>query len=327
MEDFYKVLGVSETASQDEIKKSYRKMSLLYHPDKNPGNNEAEEKFKKINDAYQTIGDAGERKKYDMTRNSPFGPGMHPGMNGGMHPGMHPGMNGGMHPGMHPGMNGGMNDVFKMFFGGQMPGGGGGPMGGFPGGNVRVFRNGQQVNVDNMNKPPPIIKNITISMEQAFKGDQIPVQIERWVFEDGIRKIENETLYVPIKKGIDDKEIIILRERGNTMDANLKGDVKIIISIQNSSGFKREGLNLHMDKEVSLKEALCGFEFIIHHISGKQLRFSNEKGNTIKDGQIKSIPNYGMERDNHKGALCVKFTVKYPEKLTTEQIEKLMEIL
>jgi hypothetical protein len=206
-----------------------------------------------------------------------------------------------------------------------MPGPGG--MGGFPGGNVRVFRNGQQVNVDNMNKPPPIIKNVTISLEQSYKGDQIPVKIERWVFEDGIRKIENETLYVPIKKGIDDKEIIILRERGNTMDINLKGDVKIIINIQNSSGFKREGLNLHMDKEVSLKESLCGFEFIIHHISGKQLRFSNEKGNTIKDGQVKSIPNYGMERDNHKGALCVKFMVKYPEKLTPEQIEKLMEIL
>ena len=310
MEDFYKILGVSETASQDEIKKIYRKMSLLYHPDKNPGNNEAEEKFKKINDAYQTIGDVEERKKYDMTRNSPFGQRMPQGMNSG---------------GMPPGMNGGMNDVFKMFFGGQMPGPGG--MNGFPGGNVRVFRNGQPVNVDNMNKPPPIIKNVTISLEQSFKGDQIPVQIERWIFEDGIRKIENETLYVPIKKGIDDKEIIILRERGNTMDANLKGDVKIVISIQNSSGFKREGLNLHMDKGVSLKESLCGFEFIIYHISGKQLRFSNEKGNTIKDGQIKSIPNYGMERDNHKGALSVKFTVKYPEKLTTEQVEKLMEIL
>ena len=311
MEDFYKVLGVSETASQDEIKKSYRKMSLLHHPDKNPGNNEAEEKFKKINDAYQSIGDVEERKKYDMTRNSPFGQGMHPGMNGG---GMHPGMNGG-----------GMNDVFKMFFAGQMPGPGG--MGGFPGGNVRVFRNGQQVNVDNMNKPPPIIKNVTISLEQAYKGDQIPVQIERWLFEDGIRKIENETLYVPIKKGIDDKEIIILRERGNIMDANLKGDVKIIISIQNSSGFRREGLNLYMDKEITLKDALCGFEFIINHINGKQLRFSNEKGNTIKDGLVKSIPNYGMERDNHKGALCVKFSVKYPEKITSEQIEKLMEIL
>ena len=55
MEDFYKVLSVSETASQDEIKKSYRKMSLLYHPDKNPGNNEAEEKFKKITEAYNYL--------------------------------------------------------------------------------------------------------------------------------------------------------------------------------------------------------------------------------------------------------------------------------
>jgi len=308
MEDFYKVLHVSETASQDEIKKSYRKMSLLYHPDKNPGNNEAEEKFKKINDAYQTIGNVEERKKYDMARNSPF------------------------QQGMPPGMNGNMNDVFKMFFGGQMPGPGGmggfpGGMGGFPGGNVRVFRNGQPVNVNNLNKPPPIIKNVTISLEQAFKGDQIPVQIERWLFEDGIRKIENETLYVTINKGIDDKEMIILRDKGNMMDTNLKGDVKIIISIQNSSGFRREGLNLHMEKEISLKESLCGFEFIIHHISGKQLRFSNEVGNTIKHGLVKSIPNYGMERDNHKGAICVKFSVKYPEKLSIEQVEKLREIL
>jgi len=312
MEDFYKVLHVSETASQDEIKKSYRKMSLLYHPDKNPGNNEAEEKFKKINDAYQTIGNVEERKKYDMARNSPFQQGMPPGMNGNM--------------------NGNMNDVFKMFFGGQMPGPGGmggfpGGMGGFPGGNVRVFRNGQPVNVNNLNKPPPIIKNVTISLEQAFKGDQIPVQIERWLFEDGIRKIENETLYVTINKGIDDKEMIILRDKGNMMDTNLKGDVKIIISIQNSSGFRREGLNLHMEKEISLKESLCGFEFIIHHISGKQLRFSNEVGNTIKHGLVKSIPNYGMERDNHKGAICVKFSVKYPEKLSIEQVEKLREIL
>ena len=105
MEDFYKVLEVSETASQEEIKKSYRKMSLMYHPDKNNGNLEAEAKFKKINEAYQTIGDEVERQKYDATRNNPFGPGMNPGMNTGMNPGMNPGM----------------NDIFKMFFGGQMP--------------------------------------------------------------------------------------------------------------------------------------------------------------------------------------------------------------
>lgn len=304
MDDYYKTLDVNENASQEDIKKKYRKMSLLYHPDKNPGNQEAEDKFKKISEAYQTIGDEENRKKYDMTRNSPFGPGR-----GG--------------PGMGPGMPGGMPDVFKMFFGGQMAGG----VGGFPGGNVRVFHNGQAMNSPNLNMPPPIIKNVTISLEQAYNGDQVPIQIERWLFEDGIRKCENETLYLPIKKGIDDKEIIILRDRGNVMDVNLKGDVKAIISIQNSSEFRREGLNLFMDKEISLKESLCGFEFIIHHINGKQLRFKNEIGNTVKDGLIKSIANYGMERDNHKGNLCVKFTVKHPSKLNHEQVEKLKEIL
>ena len=59
----------------------------------------------------------------------------------------------------------------------------------------------------------------------------MPIQIERWLFEDGIRKCENETLYIPIMKGIDDKEMIILREKGNMLDNNLKGDVKIIINI------------------------------------------------------------------------------------------------
>ena len=82
-----------------------------------------------------------------------------------------------------------------------------------------------------------------------------------------------------------------------------------------------------MDKEISLKESLCGFEFIINHISGKQLRFSNDAGNIIKDGLIKSIPNYGMERDSHKGSLCVKFSIKYPDKFTIDQVEKLKQIL
>ena len=200
-------------------------------------------------------------------------------------------------------------------------------MGGFPTGNIRVFRNGQPVDVNMLNKPPPIMKNIVISLEQAYQGAQIPVQIERWLFEDGIRKCENETLYIPIQKGIDDKEMIILRERGNIMDSNLKGDVKIVITIQNTTIFKRDGLNLHIDKEISFKDSLCGFHFIIDHISGKQLRFNSEAGLPIKEGLVKVIPGFGMERENNKGNLCIKFTVKYPEKLTEEQITGLREIL
>ena len=312
MENYYKILDIDENASQDEIKKKYRKLSLLHHPDKNPGNTEAEEKFKIINSAYGTLGDVDKRKQYDMERKNPF-------MGGNRVPGN-----------MNP-----MDDLFKMFFANgmgpemghgmaQFPGMGG--MGGM-GPNIRVFRNGQSVNANNLNKPPPIIKNLVISLEQAYKGDQMPIQIERWLFEDGIRKCENETLYIPIMKGIDDKEMIILREKGNMLDNNLKGDVKIIINIQNTSIFKREGLNLHLIKEISLKESLCGFSFIINHINGKQLRFNSDSGVPTKDGQIKMIPGFGMERENAKGNLGIKFSIKYPDKLTKEQINKLQELL
>jgi len=321
MVDFYKILEVDDNASQEEIKKSYRKLSLIHHPDKNPG--DQGEKFKAISEAYETLGDPGKRNEYNMSRRNPFMGGMPPGM-GGMSPGMGGPNMGGMPPGM-----GGVDDIFKMFFGGQMPHGVHSMGGGFPGmnGNVRVFRNGQPVDVNALNKPTPIIKNVVISLEQAYKGDQVPVQIERWLFEDDIRKIENETLYIPIMKGIDDKEIIILREKGNVLKNDLRGDVKLIINIQNLSGFRRDGLNLHLDKDITLKESLCGFDFIINHISGKQLRFNSESGTPMRDGLIKAIPGFGLERENNKGNLCIKFNVKYPEKLTGEQIKALRDIL
>lgn len=315
-DDYYKILGVNENASQEEIKKEFRKLSLKYHPDKNIGNSEAEQKFKIINEAYQVLGDENERKKYDMSRRNPF-------MNG-------PHGSGGSPNGMNP-----MDDVIKMFFGGNMHGfppgfpnmNGMGNMGNMGGANIKVFRNGQPIDINMLNKPPPIIKNVYISLTQSYNGDQVPVQIERWLFEDGIRKCENETLYIPISKGIDDKEMIVLREKGNVMDNNLKGDVKIIINIQNETQFKRDGLNLHMEKEITLKESLCGFQFIIQHVNGKQLRFSSEAGLPTKDGTIKMIPKYGMTRDTNVGNLCIKFNVKYPDRFTKEQLEGLQKIL
>ncbi len=306
MTDFYKVLDVDENASQDEIKKAYRKLSLLHHPDKNPGDTTSE-KFKAISEAYETLGDIEKRKEYNMLRRNPF-----------------------MGRQQMDGMStGNVDDIFKMFFGGQLPNGIHSMGGGFPGmnGNIRVFRNGQPVDVNALNKPSPIIKNVVISLEQAYKGDHIPVQIERWLFEDDIRKIENETLYIPIMKGIDDKEIIILRDKGNVLRSDLRGDVKIIINIQNTTNFKRDGLNLYIDKEITLKESLCGFNFIINHISGKQLRFNSDPGIPMRDGLIKSIPEFGLERENNKGCLCIKFIVKYPERLSLEQIIHLREIL
>ena len=199
--DLYKSLEIPENASQEEIKKSYRKLSLKHHPDKNNG---SDERFKEISEAYQILSDENERKKYDMKKQFPF-------------PQTNNRGNGNVPHGMNP-----MNDIFKMFFNGQQPGMthmsgfpvhhmsghsmGGHPMGGGP--NIRIFRNGHQVNMENLNKPEPIVKNLVISLEQAYNGDQISLDIERWLFEDGIRKCENEKMYIPIHKGIDNKEII-----------------------------------------------------------------------------------------------------------------------
>jgi DnaJ-class molecular chaperone len=312
MENYYDILNLPENCSEADIKKSYRKLSLIHHPDKNGGDSS---KFQKISEAYETLSDPENRKKYDLSRQNPFGANLGPGGNGPVD----------------------VDQIFKMFFGGNMPGMHGMhgmpgmAFGGFPGGmngtNIKVFRNGQPVNMNALNKPTPIIKNITISLEQAYNGDSIPISIERWLIEDGMRKIENETLYIQIPKGLDDKEIIILREKGNMLDNNIKGDVKVIVSIENNTYFKREGLNLLLEKEITLKEALCGFDFIINHISGKQLRFNSEIGNIMKDGLMKNIPNFGMERDDFKGNLILKFKVVYPDKLTSDQVDKLKEIL
>ena len=320
MGDFYKILGVSDNASQGDIKKAYRKLSLIHHPDKNPGDTTNSEIFKSISEAYETLGDPEKRNEYNMSRRNPF-----------MYMGdMHGGMN---NPNMNNMVNPNMDNLFNMFFNSKMPNGMH-SMGEFPNGrmngNIHIFRNGQPININNLNnlnKPPPIIKNITISLEQAYKGDNLPVTIERWLFEDDIRKIENETLYIPIMKGIDNNEIIILREKGNVLKTDLKGDVKIIITIHNTSCFKRDGLNLYIEKEITLKESLCGFNFIINHISGKQLRFNSESGMPMKDGLTKDIPGFGMDRENNKGSLYIKFNVIYPDILTNEQIIKLHEIL
>ena len=177
-----------------------------------------------------------------------------------------------------------------------------------------------------MQKPTPIIKNIVIPIDKILTGTTIPLEIERWIIEDGNKVFENETLYVTVPKGIDDGEIIVLRDKGNILREDCKGDIKLFIKIENATEFKRSGLDLIFEKIITVKEALCGFSFDLKYITGKTYTINNQSGNIISNGYRKVIPNMGFSRDQHIGNLVIIFNVKFPEKLSTETLDELKKI-
>ena len=317
-DNFYKVLGVDEKASKEDIKKSYRTLQMKYHPDRNNNSQDANIMTQKLNEAYETLGDDEKREEYDMTRNNPF-------------------LKGGSNMEMP------MDDIINMMFGGmggfpgmQMGGFPGMPMGGMqmrgqmgglpPGTKIHFFQGGNPMNFQQMQKPTAILKNINIKISQVLTGANIPLEIERWIMEQGMKVFESETIYVTIPKGIDDGELILLKDKGNVLNETCKGDIKIFVKIENDSIFKRVGLDLVLEKSINLKDALCGFSFEITYINGKSYTLNNNSGNIIPHGFRKIIPNMGLERENHKGNMIIEFNVQFPEKLSESVIASLKKI-
>lgn len=414
-ETFYDILGLDEKCSQDDIKKAYRKLSFMHHPDKNGNSQESTEKFQKITEAFSILSEPDERMKYDITRNNPFAS-MGMGMGGGG------GGGGGMR--INP------MDIFNMFMGGG--GGGGGsehhPMNGFvnlgglgglgglsgfggmpgmPGGPRIIIRtfgpgqgssgngNGEGFNENIMGefndlfssmgmggmfsepqirsgghynhtpphppyqemqhqsqhpqhpqhphpdvqrtpryqkrvepKPALISVNTTITLEQSCQGATIPIEMERWnMNNEGAYELDKHTEYVTIPVGTESGEVIILSNRGNEGAEGCRGDVKVTFTVEEHTIFKRNRLDIIMEKKITLKEALCGFVFEIEHLNGKKFAFNSSVGNIIRDGLIKTIPKLGIQRGTEHGNLNVVFKVTYPEKLTEAQIKILADTL
>ena len=344
-ENLYNILEVPETASAEDIKKAYRKMSLKWHPDKNQNSQESVDKFQKISAAYEILGNPEKKDEHDMMRNNPFNPFARGGP-GGMHGSM--GINlddlmanlfaGAMGQGMGQGMGqqqGGPPDIFQAMH--HMSGGHNLPPGMFPpGANVRIFRTGPGINGLGINgmghnmpmqKPSAIQKNLTINMEMVLTGGSVPLEIERWIIENGNKIMELQTVYVTVPKGIDNNEIIVLENQGNIQGLNCKGDVKVFIKIENDTGFERRGLDLIYDKKITLKESLCGFSFELKYINNKTYTINNKSGNIIPPEYMKIIPAMGLTRDNHTGNLIIHFILEFPASLSAEQIETLEKIL
>ena len=338
-DNFYNILEVPETATVDEIKKAYRRLSLIHHPDKNNNSAESATKFQKISEAYETLGDIDKKKEYDMTRNNPFIK-----MMGGMPMDLNQ-MNG-----MGQGQNA-MDELLSSLFGFPLPGqvhsqgqgfhmqgqgfpGAGFHMQGMPqafssgfGPNVRVFHNGRPVNMPHLQqKPAPIIMTIIVPIDKILSGTTVPIDVERWIVENGNKVHEHETIYVTVPKGVDEGEMIVLKDKGNAINDELRGDVKVVIKVENNTNFQRSGLDLIMSKTISIKEALCGFTFELKYITGRTYTINNNAGNIIPNGYKKIIPNMGFTRDEHTGNLVIIFDVKFPEKLSETALDALKKI-
>jgi DnaJ-class molecular chaperone len=297
-DNLYETLGVDKTSSTEDIKKAYRKLSLLHHPDRNNGSDESKGRFQKIQHAYEILGNDEKRKQHDQPQPHMF-----------------------QH---HPGMNINPNEIFN-FFSQNMFGGGVPPGAQFF--NMENVRNG-------LMKPQPIIKHEELTLSKAYTGCTIPLQITRWIVENNTKREETETIYVTIPKGVDNNEIIIIRDKGNSLADTNKGDIKLFIKIVNDTEFIRNGLDLILNKTITLKEALCGFSFDMKYIDGREFKLNNGNGNIIHNNYNKVIQHMGMKRavnpqmsQEHTGNLIINFNVAFPEKLTEEQITGISKIL
>lgn len=175
--------------------------------------------------------------------------------------------------------------------------------------------------------PETIYKELEITLEDSYKGGMIPVEIEKYNYYWGNIMNECERIYVEINKGIDNNEIIIIKNKGNIYNNIVFGDIKIQIKIKDHLLFKRNGLDLLFYKDISLKESLCGFNFEIKHLNEKKYIIKNDGEYIIKYNEKKIINNLGMERDNYKGNLIIIFNINYPNQLSSDQKTKLKEIL
>lgn len=293
--NYYDILGVQKNATEDEIKKAFRRLSLQFHPDRESGD---ENKYKDVVNAYTTLGDPLQRQNYDLENTMPFQR-----MNA-----------------MHFN-NLNNDDLLNMLFQTDNPNFVNVQEFPFPEPSM-FFPSARRARHNQKEPPASMSKTIKITLNQAYTGCVLPVLIER----KNNKTTETETIYVQIPQGVDDNEFIIVEKKGNIVD-DVKGDVKIIVIVTNDTTFERNGLDLIHTHTITLKEALCGFDFDISHISGKILKFNNNPGNIISSSFKKTIPNLGFKRDEHTGNFIISFNIVFPSVLSSEKIKQLNSIL
>ena len=356
--DYYEVLGIKKGASESEIKSAFRKKAMQYHPDKNPEDKAAEEKFKEVNEAYSILSDPEKKDKYDR-----FG-----------HAGVDP--NAGFGGGGFAGGFGGFEDIFSDLFGG---GGFGGFGGGF-GGSAQARRNGPRKGQD-------LQKRVSISFEEAAFGVKKEVKLTKYVVCDqchgsgsaegagkktcptchgsgqvqsvqrtpfgqfatsrpcdecggtgqviekpcqkcsGAGKVrKNVTIAVDIPAGVDNDSVITIKGQGEPgANGGPNGDLYLVMEVAPHKLFKRKGNDLWIEMPITFTQAALGDELIVPALSEK-VSYKIPAGTQpetvfrLKNKGIKSL------RSGKPGDLYVKVNLEVPTKLTSKQ-KKLIEEL
>jgi curved DNA-binding protein len=306
--DYYEVLGVPKTATQDEIRKAFRKLARVHHPDVSKDKKKAEEKFKEINEAYEVLGDKEKRGKYDMLgadwerggASYPPPPGGGRRRAGGGGVGFPPGGGGGED--FHFGGTG-FSDFFEQFFGGgggrsANPFGGGGGMG-----FSQEAQRGQDVEAD-----------ILVTFEEAFHGSKRKISFRR------SSNSKTETYDIRIPTGVREGQKIRLAGQGEAGSSGATaGDLFLRVKFAQHPEFKAEGSDLTHDLSLAPWEAVLGCEKSVPTLEG-HARLKIPAG--TQNGQRFRLKKHGLvKEDKTRGDLYVVIDVVLPKELTAKERE------
>ncbi len=352
--DYYEVLGLSKGASEDELKQAFRKLSRKYHPDFNPGDKEAEEKFKEINEAYEVLSDPDKKARYDQFGHA----GVDPSYGGG-------GFGGGFSGGF--GDMGDISDIFSSFFGGGF--------GSSSGRSVNAPRRGQDIQmnvnisfmeacfgkktditVNRMEKCPDCggsgaeagtspetcpechgTGQVKVTQRTPFgmissqkacsrcggKGKIINTPCHRCHGNGRVSVSKNITVDIPA--GIDDEQTIRVSGQGHSgINGGPSGDLHVTVTVRPDAIFERDGYDVHTEMPITFVQAALGAEVTVPTIDGT-VKYTIPEG--TQPGTIFRFKNKGIKKLNRseRGNQFVHITIEVPSNLTKKQKDLLKE--
>ncbi|XP_010489020.1 PREDICTED: dnaJ homolog subfamily B member 13 [Camelina sativa] len=327
--DYYKVLQVDRSASDDDLKKAYRKLAMKWHPDKNPNNKkDAEAKFKQISEAYEVLSDPQKKAVYDQYGEE--------GLKGNVPP---PDAGGATYFSTGDGPTSfrfnprSADDIFAEFFGFSSPFGGGGGGGRGTRFSSSMFGDdmfasfgeggggGGSVHHGGPRKAAPIENKLPCSLEDLYKGTTKKMRISREIADVSGKTMQvEEILTIDVKPGWKKGTKITFPEKGNEQPGVIPADLVFIIDEKPHPVFTREGNDLVVTQKISLVEALTGYTVSLTTLDGRRLTIPVTS--VISPEYEEVVPKEGMplQKDQtKKGNLRIKFNIKFPTRLTSEQ--------